>query len=724
MIAQKTSRRTYLCIAVALLLIFFSASLDFITADIAPTGIIAWGADIFSFIGNGGFLILLCLILFLLGWRLGRDNLRLAGRDSLYAVLLSGVLAQILKAVFERPRPSHTAEYILHALTNPSFFDLTGRFNSFPSGHTATAFAVAAVFSSKYPRLRVPVFATALFIGLSRIVLGSHYPSDVAGGAVLGLAVGVLLIKGLDLKIERKKWIYAGLTLLVLSVCFFKLGGYLVFDVDEAVFSEATREMVVTGDVITPSYNFEPRYDKPILFYWAMAGAFKLFGVSEFSARFPSAAFGAMLVLMTFLFVRRMKSFKAALWSSLVLLLNIEFFVYSHSAVTDMTLCFFISAALFSAYTAVKTENKKLFLAFWAASALAMLTKGIIGLLFPFSITFLYLIIKKDFSSVKRLLNPRYILLFLLIAMPWFLLEYNARGWEFIDAFIIKHHFKRFTGVISSHGGPPYFYVLILLIGFFPWVTHLPEALLKGIKGIKKASQEKDIYLFASIWFLFIFFFFSVSRTKLPNYIFPAIPACSVLVGLLISSRIERGNGKGFGAVAMAVLALILSAAAFIVPYLNVKMEIPLPSHLFPGLGVIFLLTGFFAVLSIKNPRRYTPIIAAATIALIVFARLVAIPPVNAFMQQDLYEYARHVKKTGGTLATYEINQPSIAFYYAGTEKILKLEGNALENLTLDGGQKLLIITKKERIKELEDKGNFKVIRQGHDFVLMRSKTN
>ncbi len=716
--AARSSKQGPFIIALAIIIILASAAFDSIPASQRLTGLVSHIAGFFSLIGNGAFLIPLTLVLFGLGFYLKKEKLRLTGRDSLYAVLLSGAAAQILKAVFERPRPTHTAAYIIHALEHPSFFDLTGRFNSFPSGHTATAFAFAVVLARRYPRLRIPIYITACLIALSRIALGSHYPSDIAGGAVLGVAIGWLLTMGGDLKIRKRKWAIAGLTLIVLSVCFFKLGGYLVFDVDEAVFSEASREMVVTGDVITPSYNFEPRYDKPILFYWAMSGAFKLFGVSEFSARFPSAGFGVLLVLAAFAFVRRFQGFSAAFWSSLALLLNIEFFVYSHSAVTDMTLAFFISTALFSAYGAIKTGEKKFFIIAWSASALAMLTKGAIGVLFPLSITCIYLLIKKDFSTIKKFLNPLYILLFLVIAMPWFLLEYHVRGPEFFDAFIIKHHIHRFTGVISSHGGPPYFYILILLAGFFPWITYLPEAIIKGIKEIKTPSENNDIFLFTTIWFLFIFIFFSISRTKLPNYIFPAIPACSVLVGLFISSRIRRGMAPGFGSVAMALLSFILSAAAFITPQLGLTMEIPLPPVLFPGLGVIFLLTGIFALLSRTNPRRYAPLIAAMTIALLVFLRLEAIPPVNAFMQRDLYAYARYAKKSKADLATYEINQPSIAFYYAG-KKIQKLEGNALDKIFEDTEKKVLLITKAKRVTELEKNPGFKTIDQGREFALM-----
>ncbi len=721
--ARTGAGKIFIAVLLALAFLIISTRFDYLAGSLRLSGPISRAANFFSLIGNGGFLIPLSVILLGLGWYLKREGLRIVGRDSLYALLLSGALVQILKAVFERPRPSHTAGYVLHAIHHPSFFDLTGRFNSFPSGHTGAAFAMAAVLGARYPRLRLPFYTVAALIALARIGLGSHYPSDIAGGIILGLAVGRLVAKGWRWDVNKKKWLMAGLAVLVISISFFKLGGYLVFDVDEAVFSEASREMVTTGDIITPTYNFEPRYDKPILFYWAMAGAFKTMGVSEFSARFPSAGLGVLLVLVTFLFVRRFSGFRDALWASLILLLNLEFLVYSHSAVTDMTLAFFISGALFSGYGAIKTGDKRLYCAFWVSSALAMLTKGAIGLLFPLSITLIYLIIKKDFFAIKKLLNPLYILLFLVAAMPWFLVEYHARGWEWIDAFIIKHHIHRFTGVISSHGGPPYFYVLILLAGFFPWVALLPEALTKGIKSIRKAGEDNDIFSFTTIWFLFIFIFFSISRTKLPNYIFPAIPACSVMVGIIISRRIKETSHKKAALVFMAILSFILGGAALITPMLKIKMDVPLSATLFTGLGIILLLTGAFAIFTISKPHRYAPLLVAATAALLIFLRLSAVPPVNAFMQEDLFKFARYAKNAGpgAVLATFEINQPSIAFYYANG-KILKLEGNSLDKITPEKKKNLLIITKASITQRLEDKYNLKTLKKGTDFALMTAK--
>jgi len=706
--------------SLAMVLLFAGSLFDPLAGAVPAGTALHRAAGLLSFIGNGGFLIPLTLILLITGWFLKKEDIRLAGRDSLYAVLLSGAAVQVLKAVFERPRPAHVAGHVLYSLAHPSFFDLTGKFNSFPSGHTATAFAVASVLGARFRRLRAPLYVLASLIALSRIALGSHYPSDIAGGMILGLTTGWLLQGRGTGGGGRKKWLMAGLVFLVISISFFKTGGYLLFDVDEAVFSEASREMVVTGDVITPTYNFEPRYDKPILFYWAMAGAFKVMGATEFAARFTSAGLGVLLVLVTFLFARRFCGQREALWSALVLLLNLEFFVYSHSAVTDMTLCFFIASALYAAFGAVKTGDRRLYLAFWVSSALAMLTKGAIGLLFPLSITLVYLFVQKDMRAVRRLLNPLYILAFLAVAMPWFLLEYHAQGYEWFDAFIIKHHIHRFTGVISSHGGPPYFYVLVLLAGFFPWVALLPEALIRGVRNIRQRFEKHDVFLFSTIWFFFVFIFFSISRTKLPNYIFPAIPACSVMVGAILAERMRGGRGKMGGPLFMALLSLVLSVAAFITPRLGVKMDIPLPASLFTGLGVIFLLAALFSVLLIYNPRRYAPLLAAAVAALLVFLRLEAIPPVNAFMQQDLHEYAVYAKRAGerAVLATYEINQPSIVFYYADG-KVLKLEGKAPSDLRLKKGKDLLVITKKERIRELEGDAGFRTIREGREFALL-----
>ncbi|MDP2689534.1 MAG: phosphatase PAP2 family protein, partial [Deltaproteobacteria bacterium] len=347
---NRLHRTLAIFVSFAVLLVF-SIQLD----PLAATGMtryasLASAARFFNFIGNGAFLIPLCLLLYILGLSLKGTDLRNAGRDALYSFALGGIAVHILKAAFERPRMAHSAGAVMKLLSNPSFFDFTGKFNSFPSGHTVAAFSVAYALSKRYPALRLLFYAVAVLVGASRVYTASHYPSDVVAGAVVGVWAGYLITCRGEVK---RKWLLSGLTILIISMSFFKTGGFLLFDVDEAVFSEASREMVETGDYITPTYNYEARYDKPILFYWFMAAAFKLFGTNEFAARFTSGGFGVLLVFLTFLFIRRVRGELAAYACALVLLLNTGFFFYSHSAVTDMTLAFFITASIFSFYLAL-----------------------------------------------------------------------------------------------------------------------------------------------------------------------------------------------------------------------------------------------------------------------------------------------------------------------------------------------------------------------------------
>src|SRR5208283_4836564 len=190
------------------------------------------------------------------------------------------------------------------------------------------------------------------------------------------------------------------LVIIALALSLFRLGFVPLFDVDEAVFSAATKEMVQSGNLITPTYNGENRYDKPILFYWFMAASYEAFGINNFAARFPSALAAVCLALGLFLFVRHAhgeNGEKMAFYAALSFVLSIYFLIYSRAAVTDMSLTLFISISLFSfylstAYRSVAPVKASWYLCgFYAFSALAFLTKGLIGIVFPFGIALVYL---------------------------------------------------------------------------------------------------------------------------------------------------------------------------------------------------------------------------------------------------------------------------------------------------------------------------------------------
>ncbi len=660
-------------------------------------------ARFFSFIGDGIFLIALSTAIYIIGAVSGRNRLFDSGRISLYAVVISGILVNILKAAFERPRIAHAADPVLHLLEHPSVFDLSGRFNSLPSGHTTISFAVALVLAKRYPGGRHIFYLAAVLVGASRVWLGSHYPSDVMAGALLGVAVGHLLTTRMRIK---EKWLFALLALLVVFISFFKTGSFLLFDVDEAVFSEASREMVETGDYITPTYNYEPRYDKPILIYWLMSAAYKTFGVTEFSARFTSSAMGTLLVLMTFAFVRRLKGALPAFFVAAALLLNIEYFVYTHSAVTDMTLAFFITASVYSFYLAVAGNDPRWYRGFWAASAFAVLTKGAVGLIFPVAIAFLFLLATRDLKRIKELFRPLDIILFLVISVPWFAAEGYANGWEFFNAFIIKHHIQRYSGVISSHGGPWYYYLIVLLVGFFPWVAFLPGAVYRGIKWREK--PQNSLMVLASVWFLFVLVFFSIAGTKLPNYIFPLFPPSAILAGLAAAGIAERNPlAARRGLYLMVLISLLTGSALIAIPFMEVSMEIAYSSAFFFTLGAFFLMVGALGAAAFFLPLPSLGSIAAVMVALLVFLRVAALPPANLYLQKTLYQYSTYARAAlgkDGVLATYEINKPSIAFY-AG-RKVEKIEKDQVCNLKEYAKRtRLVVITSPSKYDELKEYG-------------------
>lgn len=713
------AKRPFAITLAAIAFLILCSAIDGIGGRVPQVGTITAVMRIISNLGNGITLTVISLGLYIYGMTRKESLSREAGLSGFYAVLMGSGAVHLMKAAFERTRPSHASESILHFLHNPSLFDLTGRYNSFPSGHTTVSFAVAYVLARRFPRFAPAFYILASLVALSRVYLGSHYPSDIGGGVILGLAVGYLLTGGPDgRRAPKGKWLFAGLLFLTVFISFFKTGGFFVFDVDEAVFSEASREMVETGDLITPTYNYEPRYDKPILIYWFMSASFALMGLSEFSARFTSSGFGVLLVIMTFFFVKKLKGDLTAYVAAAVLLLNLEFFVYSHSAVTDMTLCFFITASLYAFYLGVSESDRKWFALAWAASALAVLTKGVIGLLFPAAVALIYLTASFNLRRIKDVMKPAHIVLFIAIAAPWFIAEYSVNGWEFIDEFIVKHHIKRYAGVISSHSGPFYYYILIILAGFFPWVVFIPRAVKNGVKEF--IAKTGGLNLFSLLWFLFVLVFFSAAKTKLPNYIFPLYPPMAIMASVIMVDIINNPERKKKpGLFLLTMLSLVLSSAFILLPAHDVKMDVEVENTFFFIAGGIFLLLAGSSIAAFSNPKRGLQAIAGLTAILLIFLRIEAVPVASLFLQETLYEYSAYARdiKDEARLATYEINRPSIAFYSRGG--FLKVEQGARDKFRqYRDGEKIVVITTPERLPELENYIELTVIDSTEEFVL------
>lgn len=406
------------------------------------------------------------------------------------------------------------------------------------------------------------------------------------------------------------KWVLSFLWLFLIGwLAFFgNLGNIGLIDETEPLFAEAARQMVVTGDWITPYFNGETRFDKPALIYWLMAIAYKIVGVNEWGARLPSALAAFALAALGFYTLRHFGfpspatmlnqqqeneekfSDHHSLWLSAaigaaLIALHPLTIVWARTGVSDMLLSACMGMGLLSFFLGYAQENdrekpypiyhspfqippKFCYLAFYIFIALAVLTKGPVGIVLPVLIITAFLIYLGNWREVLgeiQLLKGS--LIFCVIALPWYVLVIWKNGNAFIDSFFGYHNVERFTQVVNRHSAPWYFYFLVVLVGFFPWSIYLPLAIgrLKFWQRQKwrNSPRSSHLGLFAFFWFAVIFGFFTIAVTKLPSYVLPLMPAAAILVALLFSKEISsiiehRLLGKNQGLLWSGIFNLVL----------------------------------------------------------------------------------------------------------------------------------------------------------------------
>ena len=309
--------------------------------------------------------------------------------------------------------------------------------------------------------------------------------------------------------------------LLVISciIIFFNLGGIPLLDPDEPVYAETAKEMFLNHDFISPRIYGEFWYDKPPMYYWLVAAASHVFGSGEFAARLPSALLSIVCLSSVYLFVRKIFNNRTAMLSALILATSIEYFYLSKAAVTDITLTLCITVSLLSFMT-------KRYYIFYLFMGLAILTKGPIGFM-PAVIAAIYLVITRNLSTLRNMKVFSGLLLIFLVCVPWYGMMYHLHGTDFIDTFFGFHNLTRFASPEHPTQTWWWYYIPVLLVGFFPWSALLVQSVYHSIVDATKQSQE---IIFLNIWAGFVFFFFSIAQTKLVSYILPMYPAIAILV--------------------------------------------------------------------------------------------------------------------------------------------------------------------------------------------------
>jgi 4-amino-4-deoxy-L-arabinose transferase-like glycosyltransferase len=308
---------------------------------------------------------------------------------------------------------------------------------------------------------------------------------------------------------------------------------------DEGRYAEMAREMLVTGDWITPRYNGYKYFEKPPLQIWASAIAFQAFGFGEWQARLWTALTGFLTILVIGLTGARIFNTRAGWLSALVLASSPMWIISGHFNSLDMALSAFLVSALCTLLLAQCSENKtsrrNWMWVCWSMMALATLSKGLIGAAIPAMVFIAYSISAWDWKIWSRLHLLSGVILFLVLTAPWFVLV-AQRNPEFLEFFFIHEHLQRFTDDAHSRTGPIYYFVPLLLLGVLPWVFQIPRAFAQA--WTERKQKFSSSWLLAC-WSVVIFAFFSVSQSKLPGYIIPIFPALAMLIG----TRLDRALG-------------------------------------------------------------------------------------------------------------------------------------------------------------------------------------
>ena len=305
---------------------------------------------------------------------------------------------------------------------------------------------------------------------------------------------------------------------------------------DEGRYAEMAREMLVTGDWVTPRYNGYKYFEKPPLQVWATAATLQAFGIGDWQARLWTALTGFLTILAIGFTGARIYNPRAGWIAALVLASSPMWVISGHFNSLDMGLSAFLVAALCSLLLAQtshnKTSNRNWMWACWVFMALATLSKGLIGAAIPAMVFIAYSISAWDWKIWTRLRLFSGIVIYLLITAPWFVLI-AQRNPEFLEFFFIHEHLQRFTQDTHSRTGPIYYFVPLLIIGALPWVLQIPGSIAQAWQERRREFSSGWLLV---CWFVIIFTFFSVSHSKLPGYIIPIFPALALLTG----SRLDR----------------------------------------------------------------------------------------------------------------------------------------------------------------------------------------
>jgi 4-amino-4-deoxy-L-arabinose transferase-like glycosyltransferase len=466
---------------------------------------------------------------------------------------------------------------------------------------------------------------------------------------------------------------------------FVNLGATSIIDANEAFYAETPREMIESGNYISPTFNYEPRLNKPPLSYWAVAAAYHLAGVSLGAARVPIALGAMVMVATAYLLGRHAFSARAGLFAAVSLAATPRMLLFSRRIIIDVYTAMFLGLTLLAFLMAERwPQRRRLWLgAMFIAVGFGILTKGPVAVAVPALVFLVYLVMTGQLASIRRMMLPAGALIVAAIVVPYYAALYAQEGWDAIASFLFRENLARYTeGVGAPDRGPLFYLPVIFTDLYFPWSLVLPAALalVPWTAGARARGGDADgaaaassarppARLLLGLWILVIVAFFSLSNGQQDLYVLPFIVAAAALVGGAADAWLAGTLGPAmdravtWSVAAMAgILAAIGAAAVWFVSGAGAGFEL---AGVLPA-GAL-LLGGAAAALGALARGARRGAAAAVLVAMIAVQWVLVVRVLPDFERYKPIPHAARVILSMGTppsaVGTYKIAAPSLVFY-------------------------------------------------------------
>ncbi|MFH1664888.1 MAG: glycosyltransferase family 39 protein [Candidatus Omnitrophota bacterium] len=459
------------------------------------------------------------------------------------------------------------------------------------------------------------------------------------------------------------------LCLLGVVLYFTDLGKMALTDPDETFYAQTAKEMYNADEWVTPRIFGKPQFEKPVLYYWLVMTSYKMFGVNEFAARFPSALFGVIGVVGMYFLGRLLFTPLCGFFSALTLATCVQYAILSRACVTDMVLAVFVLLSLLFFLTSLSKGGRAGYIMASVMASLAVLTKGPIGLFIPGLVIIIYLSVSRQWGRIKKVPVFWCVLAFLAVSLPWYIAVTRIHGGTFIGEFFGFQNVTRFMKPEHRIGTSPLFYLPVIIGGFFPWSVFLPVGIWDIYRKRGGGSGVKAHGAFLLIWFLVVFVFFSVSRTKLVTYIFPLFPVMAIVAGRVWERFVSPDGGDNRLVKYMRASYTVLAVFVFAMLaglYFFVKYEYPeagkatlIAGGVFTG---VFILSALMFSKDMRSRSFYTVALAVLLLSFPVVRYVLPVIEVSESSKAACLK-VRELAAPHEAVAGESDNRRGVAFY-------------------------------------------------------------